>query len=310
MTETTDTDDGTDEAGPRTQMADAIDEIRREGLKAALVYAVVDAAAAFLAVNLLLAVLDPGWLPARVTLPGVADAVGASDAVTVPGSAVLAAAVGVAAFVGELWYRTRRPLVEQFEAVNPAVAESLRTARDAVASGADTRMARRLYRNVLDGLRESSSLGLVSARRVGASLAVIVVVSLLTVQVAVVDVALLGGASPAANDSGGEPTNYTGLRDGDAVLGAPSSVETGNETLTARVESSGGGQEIDEEDQFPGDPAGGGGGSGDAVDSQQAGFEAPDDVADADLVREYNERIRADADASGDDDANDDSDEN
>lgn len=302
------------EEDTRNRMETALRAVRREVLKAATVYAAVDAVALFLVANLLLAFVDPGWLPARVGVPAaVTGAVGASGA-AVPGSALVAAAVGVAAFLGELWYRTRRPLVEQFEGVNPAVAESLRTARDAVEGGAQSRMAVRLYEEVLSGLRESSSLRLVDWRRVGASLAVVLVVSLLTVQVAAVDVALFEQSAPATNDSAGErDVNYTGLRDGDEVLGAAEAVEAGNETLTARVESSGGGREIDEEDQFPGDVGGGGGaGDGGGLDSQQAGFASPEEVEDADLVREYNRRIRENAetgdagDGGGDDDTGDD----
>lgn len=281
------------EEDTRNRMETALRAVRREVLKAATVYAAVDAVALFLVANLLLAFVDPGWLPARVGVPAaVTDAVGASGA-AVPGSAPVAATVGVVAFLGELWYRTRRPLVEQFEGVNPAVAESLRTARDAVEGGAQSRMAVRLYEDVLSGLRESSSLHLVDWRRVGASLAVVLVVSLLTVQAAAVDVALFEQSAPATNDSAGErDVNYTGLRDGDEVLGAAEAVEAGNETLTARVESSGGGREIDEEDQFPGDVGDGGGAGDGGLDSQQAGFASPEEVEDADLVREYNRRIR------------------
>jgi hypothetical protein len=303
----------TAESTTRRRMESALDAVRREVLKAATVYAVVDAAALFLLANLLLAFVDPGWLPARVDVPAaVLDAIGVGEA-AVPGSALVAAVVGLGAFVGELWYRTRRPLVEQFEAVNPPVAESLRTARDALEGGEASRMAVRLYEEVLAGLGESSSLDLVDWRRVGASLAVVLVVSLLTVQAAVVDVAVVERSPRGTNDSAGErDTNYSGLRSGDEVLGAAEAVRAGNETLSARVESSGGGREIDEGDQFAGDVGGGAGaGDGGGLDSQQAGFASPEEVEEADLVREYNRRIRenpetGDGGAAGEDDSGDD----
>jgi hypothetical protein len=279
-----------DDVGDR--MRAALRDVRREGWKAAIVHAVVDAAALALTANLLLSVLDPARLPDSVAVPAsVAEAAGYAGA-TLPTTAVVAAPVGLLAFVGETWYRTRRPLVERFEAVNPPVAEALRTARDAVADGADSRMARRLYGDVLAGLQESSSYGLVDARRVGVALAVVLVVSALTVQAAVVDLSLVGAGPAAAGADGPSETNYTGLRDGSEVLGEPGEVAVGNDTQEARVESTGGGQEVDGE-QFP--EVGGGGpatGDGGSVEGQQAGFTDPEAVEDADLVREYNQRIR------------------
>ncbi|PSP31842.1 hypothetical protein BRC64_08565 [Halobacteriales archaeon QH_10_67_22] len=284
-----------DETEVRERIEAALTEVRREGLKAAVIYAVVDGVALFLLVNFVLVLLDPAFLPTRVALPG--------SELALPGSALVGAAVGVAGGGGELWWRSQQSIVEQFEAVNPPVAESLRTARDAVAADANSRMAVRLYEDVLSGLRESSSVALVAWKRVGATLAVAVVVSLVTLQVAATPTAVFGPTVADNETREGAVQNYTGLKDGDDVLGAPEVVSNGSETRTARVESSGGGRELDDEEQFPGDVgAGGGGGGGDgSVDSQQAGFAAPDRVEDADLVREYNERIREDANADEDD---------
>jgi hypothetical protein len=284
-----------DGSGAADRMEAALRELRREGLKAAAVYAVVDAVAVFLVVNLLVSVLEPGWFPGQVPMPSaVAGRVGLTGA-TLPASALVGAGAGVLAFGGELADRARRSTVEQFEAANPRVAEALRTARDAVESGADSRMASRLYDDVLAGLRESSSLGLVDARRVGATLALVVVLSVLTVQAAVVDVTL-AGTSPAADDADGAAAeNYTGLKDGDQVLGEPEAVTVGTESREARVESTGGGREVEGE-SFP-DQAGGGvgDGGGSDIEGQQAGFTDPETVEEADLVREYNQRIREDA---------------
>jgi hypothetical protein len=284
-----------DETEVRERIEAALTEVRREGLKAAVIYAVVDGVALFLLVNFVLVLLDPGILPTRVALPG--------SELALPGSALVGAAVGVAGGGGELWWRSRQSIVEQFEAVNPPVAESLRTARDAVAADANSRMAVRLYEDVLSGLRESSSVALVAWKRVGATLAVAVVVSLVTLQVAATPTAVFGPTVADNETREGAVQSYTGLKDGDDVLGAPEVVSNGSETRTARVESSGGGRELDDEEQFPGDvgAGGGGGGSDGSVDSQQAGFAAPDRVEDADLVREYNERIREDANADEDD---------
>jgi len=305
------------EARPRVEAA--LTEVRRESWKAAVVHAVTEAAVVFLAANLLLVSVAPSWLPERVPLPGavvdpLVDLLDVSGSLALPGSAALAAALGVVAFLVGVGVRVRRPLVEQFEAANPPVREALRTARDAVDDDDDSAMARRLYADVLDRLGESSGLALVDGRRIGLSVAVVVVLAVATVQVAVLDPSLF--EPPVDTDSGpsSEPeTNYTGLLDGDQVLGDSEAVEAGEEELNASIESSGGGQDVGEQQQFPSDGAPGAGASSGGVDSQQAGFAAPDQVEDAELVREYNRRIRSggadDGGASGDgsDDGSDDS---
>jgi len=264
------------------RMADALAEIRREGWKAAFVPALVEAVAALLLVNLAVALVEPGWLPARIAL---------SAGVGVPGSVVPAVVVGLVALVVGTWLRVRRPLVEQFEAANPSVAEALRTARDATADATDTRMARRLYASVLDQLRETSSLGLIDLRRVGATLAVVVVVSLATVQVAVFDVTLAGGQAGTDGPTTVEDANFTGLEDSDQVLGDRENVSAGDENLTARVDSTGGDRDVENGEQFPSSPGTGAGSDG-GTDSQQAGFAPAEEIEDAELVRKYNSRIR------------------
>ncbi|WP_436929036.1 DUF7502 family protein [Halosimplex halobium] len=303
----------------RERMDAAVHEIRREAWKAAVTAAAVEATAVFLGANLVLAALDPSWLPDRLPVPAsVTGAVGSAlgrnlGTVAVPGSATVAAAVGALALALAVWLRVRKPLVEQFEAVNPEVAGKLRTARDAVEADADSRMARRLYEEVLDDLRGSSAVGLLNVGRLGAAAVVIAALSLATLQVAVVDLALLDRDGPATDDGRtDEPTNYTGLLDGDRVLGDREEVSAGDDNRTAELESSGGGRDVAEDRTFPDRESGGAGdGSSSAVDSQQAEFAAPEQVEDADLVREYNQRIRGGAagDGTGGDGSDDSSDD-
>ncbi|EMA10303.1 hypothetical protein SAMN05443574_10919 [Haloarcula vallismortis] len=286
-------------AQARKRMADAIAEVRREGKKAAFIYAIVDAVLLFLLVNIFLTVLSPTELPTQVSVPAaVTDPVGAAvgrsiSGLSFPTGAVVGIAVGLVWFLGEYLYRVRQPLVEQFEAANANVTDALRTARDAVADGAETRMAARLYEDVLDSLKQSSSVALVDSRRLLGTLVVIVLLSLATVQVAVVDIALLD-RDPVETESPSErPSQYEGLEDGDAILGDSEDVQAGDENLTAEIDSTGGDEEIDREQSFPsspdiGEPGSGGG----TVDSQQAGFAGQEDIEDADLIREYNLRIR------------------
>ena len=284
----------------------ALTEVRRECWKAATLHAVVEATAVFFAANLVLVTVDPGWLPTRFVLPEavgglLAGTLGVSGPVGLPGSGTLAFVLGLVAFAVGIGYRVRRPLVEQFEAANPEVREALRTARDAVSDDADSAMARRLYADVLDGLSRSSGLALVDQRRLGFGVAAVVLLSVLTVQVAVLDLDLFD-ADEEITDNGSAPVNnYTGLLDGDQVLGDSEAVEAGEEELNASVESSGGGQDIGDEEQFPSDGAPGAGAPSDGVEGQKAGFAAPEQVEDAELVREYNRRIRSEDETGGTD---------
>lgn len=295
MSEETSTDDAEADA-PRRRMERAIRQIRREGWKAAFIHSAVEAVALLLAANLFLALLEPSWLPGRIALPAatapVAELLGRSGRPALPGSVLVATGVGLLALGAGMWFRVRRPLVERFEAVNPPVSEALRTARDAVEDGASSRMATRLYADVLDRLRETSSIGLVSLRRIGLTLVVIIVLSAVTTQVAVYDIELVGGSDDGPGESPeNESIEFTGLRDGNAVLGDPEEVSAGDENISAEIESTGGDQELDDPERFPSTGGVSGGGSGE-INSQQAGFAQPEQIEDAELIREYNIRIR------------------
>ena len=286
-------------AQARERMAAAIAEVRREGKKAAFVYAIVDAVLVFLLVNILLTVLSPVELPTQVSVPAavtdpVGSAVGRSiPTLSFPTGAVVGIAVGVCWLFGEYLYRVRQPLVEQFEAANANVTDALRTARDAVEDGTETRMAARLYEDVLEGLKQSSSVALVDSRRLLGTLLLVILLSLATVQVAVVEIGLIDRDPVATESPNDRPSEYEGLEDGDAILGESEDVQAGDENLTAQIDSTGGDEEVDRSQSFPSSPdAGGPGSASGTVDSQQAGFAGQEDVEDADLIREYNLRIR------------------
>lgn len=278
-------------------MAEAIRVIRREGWKAAIIATAVDAVAVFLATNLLLSVFQPSWLPSRVPLPAtasdpIAAVLGHGGTVGIPGTVPIAAAIGTLGFVMGMWLRVRRPLVERFEAVNPAVSEALRTARDAVENGAESRMAARLYADVLDRLHETSSFGLLDLRRVGVTLLFIVAMSAATPIAVVQDLTLGGGPAASGAQTANRTITFTGLRDGAAVLGNPEGVSAGDENLTAQLESTAGDQPAPRPDTFPDTGGAVGGGSGTGVASQQAGFARPAEIEEAELVRKYNVQIR------------------
>ncbi len=286
------------DAPPRQRMADALAEVRREGYKVAVIYAVVDAALVTLAVNLLLQVVTVGAIPETVRplapLSGVLSGTGLSWLAGTPvGTSTLAgAAAGLLTFVVEFALRVRRPLVEQFEAANPSIRESLRTARDTVEDGRETVMALALYRDVLDRLRDTSSLELIDARRLVVTVTVLVAVSLVSIQVAVVDLNLgLGG--PDGGDGPDQSPNqrpYEGLRDGDAILGDAENVTAGDTELDADLQTQGGGESGNGSSAAAYDQSGFA--SSADVESQQAGFAPSEQVEDAELIREYNLKIR------------------
>ncbi|WP_248896531.1 DUF7502 family protein [Haloplanus halobius] len=289
------------DATPTRDMARALTEIRREGWKVALIYAVADATLAVLVVNLLTTLLGVPGLPARLSLPGfVLDVLrGAGVTVAEPTVAVgvvLGVAAGLVVLVAEVTWRVRRPLVEQFEAANPALRESLRTARDAIDAGRRSTIALRLYEDVLDDLRAASSVGLLDLRRIAVTVVLVSLVSVATIQVAVVDISIGGTAEPTDTAPGGGTTSeYTGLRNGSSILGDPGDATAGEDDLDTTIDTSGAGS---------GDGADAGSaaaydnsGFDDAatVESQRAGFTDPEQLEDAELIREYNLRIREDS---------------
>ncbi len=275
----------------------ALSEVRREVRKAALVHAAVEGALVAVVANLFLSLASPAPLSGAVPLPAVVHGVlgrlpgvGAAAPRTVGTASIVAVGVGGAGFAGAYLLRLRRPLIEQFEAANPAVREALRTARDAVEGDADTEMARRLYADVIATLRETSSLELVDARQLTVAVVLVAVVAAASVQIAVVDPDL-AGVFPGGNDPGAniEQPDDDELQDGDDILGDAEDVEAGDEVENITVPGTGEGE--GEGPTAPGGGAGGGGGSGE-FDSQQAGFAGDERIEDAELVREYNLRIR------------------
>lgn len=269
-------------------MRRAIVEIRREGWKVAAIYGAVYGAVVTVAVNLVLTVWRAPFLPARVGLPA---AIGARlPAPTVPASTVAGAAVGLVVLALSVALAVRRPLVEQFEAANPALRESLRTARDAVASGRDTRMARRLYEDVLAELRSASSVGLLDLRRIAVAVVLLSILSVATVQVTVVGLQVGGapGGDGGAPPPQRTPERFSGLQDGSSILGQPQDVPSGVENLGAQIDTSGGGSGNASANPAAYDNSGLGGGT---IESQRAAYASAEPVEDATLIRDYTLRI-------------------
>ena len=286
-------------AATADRITSALSEVRREVRKAAAVHAAAEGALVAVVATLLLSLAAPAPLSGSVSLPGVVfgiltdlPVVGPVAPRTVALGSVVAVGVGGVVAGGAYLLRLRQPLIEQFEAANPPVREALRTARDAVDGGSDTEMARRLYADVIATLRETSTFELVDARRLTVTVVLVAVVTVASVQVAVInpDLAgvLPGGNDPATAIERPEEDDDE-LQDGDDILGDAADVESGDQVENITVPGTGEGS--GDGPTAPGGGTGGGGGTGE-FDSQQAGFAGDDRIEDAELVREYNLRIR------------------
>ena len=309
-TGTDESDADIDPSESHARIRAALSEVRREVRKAAVIHAASEGALVAVVTGLLLSLLTPAALSGAVGLPGAVfgalrrlPVIGAVAPRTIALGWVVAVGLGVVAFAAAFGLRLRRPLIEQFEAANPPVREALRTARDAVEGGRDTEMARRLYADVIATLRETSSVELIEGRRLLVTVLLVVVVAVAGVQVAVVNPDL-GGLLAGGDASPGvqQPDDDEELQDGEEILGDAEDVEAGDEIENITVPGTGDGG--DDGTTAPGVGTGGGGGSGE-FDSQQAGFAGNERIEDAELVREYNLRIREfdDEDATNDETA-------
>ncbi|SFS08210.1 hypothetical protein SAMN05216559_3377 [Halomicrobium zhouii] len=269
----------------------AVDEVRREGYKAAAVFATADAVLALLVVNVGLTVV-------AVDVPSI-------SALPVGTEALISAVVGLAVGVASGVVRARRYGVERFEAANPELGAALRSARDAAHSAHDDTMARRLYADALDRLKDASSGRLLDERRLALRMAVVFVLAVGSIHVTVAGVALdpladsptVGGSDGSDSDQGPDdpqPDSSESLdsdpisnTDGSDVLGDPGEVARGDEALTANLSDRSGSGAGDERARYEnaGHPSAG------DISPERAGYDDPGSVEDPELVREYTLRM-------------------
>lgn len=295
----------------RADLLAAVSEIRREAAKAAAVHAALDAMAVFVALRLATQLLSVGdgaaplaVVPTPEAVAGPLRAVGVAlpDPIGISAGSLVVTATAVSWLVVDAALRYERLGVERFEAHNPAVAEALRTARDAAERDVETPVARALYRTVLRRLTETSSRAFVDRRQLVGVTVVLVCCSAGLVGVAGAGVAPLdgggdaeaiagtggGGAGVSGTGAGGPGAGgAAGTNGGADLLGTEGAVERGSENRSLRLAGDG-------------DPSGdgtyGGGsvaaGSAD-VDPSRAAFSDEERPEAADLVRAYTERIRS-----------------
>lgn len=217
----------------REQVEEAVTEIRREGLKAAILHAVVESAAAFFVAL------------AALSIAGFEATLAGQDLVY-PLSATAAAAY----LVGATYVLYRRRTVSRFEEVNPDLREKLRTARDAAEHGDSAPAAEALYGEVLSDLRSASSRGFVDAARLAGSLVVVVAIGVALMSGGVADLRAtgdvardtLGIGGPPASDAGFvDPSedSYTGVQSGDHLVGEPDNFTEADEELLIQLRGGG-----------------------------------------------------------------------
>jgi len=276
------------------EVLEAEKEIRREGAKAAFLHAAIETTLLFIAVFFVVDSSNPAWLPESV----------GTEAVSVPVSAVVALVVGVAFFGVDAFFVYRSRTVEYFEEANPQVKEALRTARDAAKRDERNEMATRLYGDVLEELRTTSSEGFVDVRRIVGSLALVVGVGFLLLAASFGGVGFgdgLFGENPFGGSGDGEANEgegggsggerqYEDLQDPDEVLGETGEVARGDDDQDVELRRSGTGGD------GSGETGSAGGGNdytgGVDVESQRAEYSPEEEIDDAELVKEYNLRIR------------------
>ena len=274
-------------------------EIRREGAKAAFLHGMVEATVFFVVVYFVLFTFQPDAVPDTIPIEQ-AD-------VAVPGAVVVAAVAAFLFLIADAYLVYHKRTLEYFEDVNPQINEALRTARDAAERDEKTEMAEALYDDVLKELKNTSSDGFVSIPRMTGSVVLVFALAFLLLSASMggfgggqslfSDETTNQGASSAqgegAGGGGGGSGNAEGeLQNAEDVLGESGEVSRGENRQNAELDRSGSG----------GDGEGGSGSVGEgrdysegvSVEGQRTEFSPEEEIEDAELVKEYNLRVRSD----------------
>ena len=274
-------------------------EIRREGAKAAFLHGVVEATAFFVIAYFALFTVQPDAIPETVPV----EAAG----VAVPGAVVVSTVLALVFLVADAYLIYRRRTLEYFEDVNPHINEALRTARDAAERGEENEMAEALYEDVLEELKSTSSDGFVSIPRMAGSVLLVFALAFLLLSATLggfsggqslfSDETTAQGGGGGAGESeggggGGEGETQQEQQSSEDVLGESGEVSRGTDERNVELDRSGSGGE------------GGGGtgsvgegreyGEGVSVEGQRTEFSPEEEIEDAELVKEYNLRVRSD----------------
>jgi hypothetical protein len=129
-------------------------------------------------------------------------------------------------------------------------------------------------------------------RRIGVVLLLVAVLAPASIGATAAGFELVLGGDDEPTAPGSSVTDeYEGLQDPDSVLGDAEDVDAGDEAVNATVGSEGGGGNESRSAPEAYDSGFGGPGTTE-TESQQAGFAEQERLEDAELIREYNLRIR------------------
>lgn len=274
-------------------------EIRREGAKAAFLHGMVEATVFFVVVYFVLFTFQPDAVPDTIPIE--------QAGVAVPGAVIVAAVAAFFFLIVDAYLVYRKRTLEYFEDVNPQINEALRTARDAAERDEQTEMAEALYDDVLKELKNTSSDGFVSIPRMTGSVVLVFALAFLLLSASLGgfgggqslfsdETTNQGGSSTqgeGAGGGGGGSGNAEGqLQNAEDVLGESGEVSRGENRQNAELDRSGSG----------GDGEGGSGAVGEGrdysegvnVEGQRTEFSPEEEIEDAELVKEYNLRVRSD----------------
>lgn len=215
----------------REDVEAAVREIRREGLKAAVLHAVVESTVVFFVALAALTFtgFEYGLLGYSFVYP-------------------LAFAAAAVFLVVDAYLLYRRRTVEYFEEINPDVRERLRTARDAAEDGAGSPAAEALYAELLDGLSDTSSHGFVDGRRLATGLLIVLAGGVFLMAGGVDEAGTserlqerFGFGEAAVDGSTVESgeQEYRGLQSGDHLIGEPGNYTEDDEELLIRLRGGG-----------------------------------------------------------------------
>ncbi len=274
----------------RQAVLEAVDEVRQEARKAVALHATVDGLLVFILASLTVYVTGSGTLggTARIGLPdglvGAGEAVGiyVPGSLTVSGVDLLVLGGTLIVALVDAVVRYRRFDVTQLEAYNPELEVAFRTARDAAGDAKDSPVANQLYTEVLEGLERASTREFVRWRQMYAAFGVVLMIGLVGAGVVGLGLQVV----PGDTGDGTAPTIDT---DGQEFVGEGGPVDRGTESREIVLGQTDSGSDVTGEydaGEFSIDAA--------SLRAAQASFTDETRPENADLVREYYERLRSD----------------
>ncbi|MFB6284732.1 MAG: hypothetical protein ABEK59_12530 [Halobacteria archaeon] len=282
-----------------SQVNKAVKEVKREGLKAGLVHASIESAILLIGLVVVISKADPSFIPdGSIAVSGVAVSKGS----------LVAVGVSFVFFILDVFWIYRRNTVKKFEEFNPEIQEVLRTARDTAKDDIDNPIAQRLYDETIEKLKNSSSAGFISIKRIATTILILLIIALLFAYVTLMGFNYMPGggfglqgagpgvgqgASGSQGDSSGaasgDKIKYKGLQDGDQILGEKGNLTTGSNRKTINLSESGSAEDGGAGGAGSFSSGDGSGPSNPGIDVERSDYQTETNIdrEEARLMREY-----------------------